>query len=55
VEFRDQVWPGDVLTYRGVVRSRREGRGSSAELELDLSATLTGGHRHLNATATVEV
>lgn len=48
VEFREQVWPGDVLTYRGTVATRRGG-----ELELDLSAVLPGGETHLRAWATV--
>lgn len=56
VEFREQVWPGDVLTYCGEVTRRREGAGSgAAEIDLSLTATRHLGGSHLRAWATVTV
>jgi len=55
-EFRQQVWPGDVLTYRGRVSERRDDPGgASAELDLSLTATRHLGGEHLRASATVMV
>jgi acyl dehydratase len=45
VQFREQMWPGDVLTYTGTVRAARQGDGGG-ELDLDLNAS-----RHLGGTA----
>jgi acyl dehydratase len=56
VQFREQVWPGDVLTYSGEVISRRPGAdGATVELGLDLTARRHRGGEHLRAVATVLV
>ncbi|WP_345627362.1 MaoC/PaaZ C-terminal domain-containing protein [Rugosimonospora acidiphila] len=52
VQFREQAWPGDVLTYRGVVTEREERDGERlARLEL-LVLRQTGGV-HAKGWATV--
>lgn len=53
VEFREQVWPGDVLTYGGVVAQRRTGGDDRDELDLELTAVRHAGAVHLRAWATV--
>lgn len=56
VEFREQVWPDDVITYGAVVRASREGDGDkAAEIDLELAATRQSGGTHLRAWATVAV
>ena len=43
VQFREQVWPGDVLTFTGSVRARREEDGQRF-VDVDLRCTRqTGG------------
>ena len=56
VQFRDQVWPGDVLTYSGQVAAWR-GRpdGGPAEVDLTLTARRHLGGEHLRGHATVMV
>jgi acyl dehydratase len=51
VQFREQAWPGDVLTYRGVVAAKREEAGERL-VDLELSATRQTGGTHLVAWAT---
>jgi acyl dehydratase len=54
VQFREQVWPGDVLTYNARVTARRPGPdGNSAELDLALTARRHLGGEHLRGHATV--
>jgi acyl dehydratase len=48
VQFREQAWPDDVLTYTGTVTERREN-----ELDLELAATRQTGGVHLKGWATV--
>jgi acyl dehydratase len=48
VQFREQAWPDDVLTYSGTVTERRDD-----ELDLELSATRQTGGVHLRGWATV--
>ena len=48
VQFREQAWPDDVLTYIGTVVARREN-----ELDLELAATRQTGGVHLRGWATV--
>jgi acyl dehydratase len=50
VQFREQAWPEDVLTYRGAVVARRAG-----ELDLEFTATRQTGGVHLRGWATVLV
>jgi len=43
VQFREQVWPGDTLTFSGTVTAKREDNGERL-VDLDLVATRqTGG------------
>jgi acyl dehydratase len=54
VQFREQVWPGDVLTYTGTVTGKRASAdGQGAELDLRLAAHRHHGGEHLLARATV--
>jgi acyl dehydratase len=48
VQFREQAWPDDVLTYSGTVIERRDD-----ELNLELSATRQTGGVHLKGWVTV--
>jgi acyl dehydratase len=48
VQFREQAWPDDVLTYTGTVVARR-----GNELDLELAATRQTGGVHLRGWATV--
>ena len=48
VQFREQAWPDDVLTYTGTVVARSEN-----ELYLELAATRQTGGVHLRGWATV--
>ena len=50
VQFREQAWPEDVLTYTGTVVARRDD-----ELDLELAATRQTGGVHLRGWATVVV
>lgn len=50
VQFREQSWPGDTLTYGGRVIDRRDN-----ELDLELHATRQTGGKHLLGWATVKL
>jgi acyl dehydratase len=50
VQFREQSWPGDVLTYGGTVVARRD-----HELDLDLTVTRQTGGVHVAGSATVRL
>jgi acyl dehydratase len=51
VRFSQQAWPGDVLTFRGQVKERRETEGQRY-VELDLQCLRQTGDVHLSGTAT---
>jgi acyl dehydratase len=51
VQFREQAWPGDVLTYSGTVVARRE-EGGTREVDLDVTVTRQTGQVHIRGQAT---
>jgi acyl dehydratase len=51
VQFREQAWPGDQLSYRGVVVAKRE-EGGERLVDLELSAARQTGGAHLKGWAT---
>lgn len=55
VQFREQSWPGDVITYGGRVVARRGTGPGTEELDLELHATRQTGGVHLLGWATVLV
>ena len=54
VQFREQAWPGDVITYEGTVVAKREVDGERL-VDLELSATRQTGGTHLKGWATVRL
>jgi acyl dehydratase len=54
VQFREQAWPGDVITYEGTVIAKREVDGERL-VDLELSATRQSGGAHLKGWATVSL
>jgi acyl dehydratase len=54
VRFREQAWPGDVLTYAGRVSAIREEDGQTVA-DLELTVTRQTGGLHLTGWATVVV
>lgn len=52
VQFREQVWPGDLLTFSGLVTARDEVRRA---VELELTCTREGGGTALRGWATCVV
>lgn len=52
VQFREQAWPGDVITYAGTVTAKREVDGEHL-VDLELTATRQTGGTHLKGWATV--
>ena len=54
VQFREQAWPGDVITYSGTVTDVRE-QGRVRFVDLALAATRQTGGTHVKAWATFEV
>jgi acyl dehydratase len=54
VQFRDQAWPGDVLTYTGSVVAKRDEVGGR-QVELELSAVRQTGQVHIRGWATFVV
>jgi acyl dehydratase len=54
VQFREQAWPGDVITYEGTVVAKREVDGEHL-VDLELSATRQTGGTHLKGWATVSL
>jgi acyl dehydratase len=54
VQFREQAWPGDVITYEGTVVATREVDGEHL-VDLELSATRQTGGTHLKGWATVSL
>jgi acyl dehydratase len=55
VRFREQAWPGDVITYSGTVTGLRTGSGGEQLLDLELRATRQTGADHLVGEATVVI
>ena len=51
VQFREQSWPGDVLTYTGKIVAERE-EGGERLLEVELACTRQTGGVHLLGWAT---
>lgn len=51
VQFREQAWPGDVLTYAGTVAGVRDVGGETL-VDVDLLCTRQTGGTHLKGTAT---
>jgi acyl dehydratase len=54
VQFREQAWPGDVITYEGTVVAKREEEGRRL-VDLELAATRQTGGTHLKGWATVQL
>lgn len=54
VQFREQAWPGDVLTYTGRVAGKREEDGARL-VDLELTCTRQTGGVHCRGTATFVV
>lgn len=54
VRFREQAWPGDVITYAGTVRAKREAGGERL-VDVELVATKQTGAVHLDGEATFVV
>jgi acyl dehydratase len=53
VRFAEQAWPGDVLTYTGVVTDVRPGRNrGESEVDVELAATRQTGGVHVRGWAT---
>jgi acyl dehydratase len=53
-QFREQAWPGDVLTYRATVTGLREENGQRL-VDLDLLVTRQTGGTHIKGEATFVV
>ncbi len=51
VQFREQAWPGDVLTYTGKVVGTRD-EGGETLLDVELACTRQTGGVHLKGWAT---
>ena len=54
VQFREQAWPGDVLTYTATVAGVRDEQGEQL-VDLDLACTRQTGGVHLKGSATFVV
>jgi acyl dehydratase len=54
VQFREQAWPGDVLTYTGTVSGKREVDGQRL-VDLELASTRQNGKVHIQGWATFVV
>jgi acyl dehydratase len=54
VQFREQAWPGDVLTYSGTVVAVREEDGERL-VDVELLALRQTGNPHLRGWATVSL
>lgn len=50
VQWQEQAWPGDVLTYRGTIVAEREERGERI-LDLEMTVTRQKGGVHLKGWA----
>jgi acyl dehydratase len=54
VQFREQAWPGDVLTYTGTVTAVRQVAGDQL-VDIELSCTRQTGGKHLVGWATFNI
>jgi len=54
VQWREQAWPGDVLTYSGVVVDKREEKGRRL-VDVEMAVTRQTGGTHLKGWATFVV
>jgi acyl dehydratase len=54
VQFREQAWPGDVLTYTGTITAERE-EGGERLVDVELACTRQTGGVHLRGWATFVV
>jgi acyl dehydratase len=54
VQWREQAWPGDLLTYGGAVTARREEDGQRL-VDLEMTVTRQTGGTHLKGWATFVV
>ncbi len=54
VQFREQAWPGDTLTYEGTVTAKRQVENERL-VDLELSVTRQTGGTHLKGWATVSL
>lgn len=54
VQFREQAWPRDVITYSGTVAAKREEDGQRL-VDVELAATRQTGGVHLRGWATFAV
>ncbi|RBM10333.1 dihydroxy-acid dehydratase [Prauserella sp. PE36] len=55
LRFTGQVWPGDVLTFRGVVTGVESAESADPVARIDLTVTRQGGGCVLTAAATARV
>jgi acyl dehydratase len=51
VQFREQAWPGDVLTYTATVSDKRD-EGGVQLIDLEMAVTRQTGGTHLRGWAT---
>jgi acyl dehydratase len=51
VQFREQAWPGDVLTYTATVSDKRNENGAQ-QVDLEMAVTRQTGGTHLRGWAT---
>jgi acyl dehydratase len=54
VQWREQAWPGDVLTYSGAVTAKREEAGQHL-VDVEMTVTRQTGGTHLKGWATFVV
>ena len=54
VQFREQAWPGDILTYTGKVVAKRE-EGGERLVDVELAVTRQTGGVHIKGSATFAV
>jgi acyl dehydratase len=54
VQWREQAWPGDVLTYSGAVTAKREEDGQRL-VDVEMAVTRQTGGTHLKGWATFAV
>jgi acyl dehydratase len=55
VRFAEQAWPGDVLTYTGIVAEVRAGDDGITFVDVELEATRQTGGVHVRGWATFEL
>ena len=54
IQFREQAWPGDVLTYSGTITGKREEDGQRL-VDVEMAVTRQTGGTHLKGWATFVV